>query len=424
MSKTAQERPRRAIVVGGSLCGLFAANLLRAAGWRADVYERVSEDLSSRGAGIVTHPELLKALVQAGARIDAELGIEVQSRITFGKSGDVIGERRLPQTFTAWNCVWHYLKEVLPAEHFHAGKMLSGVEQDEHGVTATFADGGTERGDLLVGADGIRSTVRRLFLPDAEPIYAGYVAWRGLVEEMALSAATHRALFDRFAFCLPPHEQMLGYPVAGAHNTVEPGKRRYNFVWYRPADGARDLPGLLTDGSGRLHRDGIPPNLVSRRLLDALRNDAVQLLSPQFEEVVRCAAQPFFQPIYDLESPRMAFGRVIILGDAAFVARPHCGVGVTKAAEDAACLANLLRDGTHPVVGALMKVEAERSVFGQAMVAHARHLGAYMQAQIKTQEERRMAERYRSTEAVMRETAISPQQMMGMIHWPRRTRPW
>ncbi|HUC61236.1 MAG TPA: FAD binding domain-containing protein [Alphaproteobacteria bacterium] len=411
----ARPQPRRAIVVGGSLCGLFAATLLHGAGWRVDIYERSSDDLSGRGAGIVTHPELFEVLRRAGVRIGAEIGVEVRSRVTFARNGDPIGEWPLRQILTAWGRLWRHLRAVFPPAHYHSGATLTGIEQDERGVSAHFADGTVEDGDLLVGADGIRSTVRRIFLPEVGPTYAGYVAWRGLVEEMALVEGVRRALFEHLAFCLPPREQILGYPVAGADDEVKPGRRRYNFVWYRPADEVLDLPGLLTDSSGRLHRDGIPPNMVSRHLLDALRADAARLLAPQFEEVVRLTAQPFIQPIYDLESPRMSFGRVILLGDAAFVARPHCGVGVTKAAGDALCLADTLRDGTRPIAAALAQVETVRSAFGRSMVAHARRLGAYMQAQIKAPEDRIMAERYRSPEAVMRETAIPLPEMEQRI---------
>jgi 2-polyprenyl-6-methoxyphenol hydroxylase-like FAD-dependent oxidoreductase len=102
----------------------------------------------------------------------------------------------------------------------------------------------------------------------------------------------------------------------------------------------------------------------------------------------------------------MAFDRVALLGDAAFVARPHCGMGVTKAAGDAMALVKALR--AHDTVPAALEgYSAERVQVGAAIVQHARHLGAYMQAQLKDETDRQMAERYRTPEAVMRETAVS-----------------
>ena len=121
--------------------------------------------------------------------------------------------------------------------------------------------------------------------------------------------------------------------------------------------------------------------------------------------LVRLAAQPFLQPIYDLEAPRIAFGRAAILGDAAFVARPHVAAGVVKAAEDALALAQAL-DACAEVEPALRRYEAERIGVGQRIIERARHLGAYLQAELRSVEERDFAARHRTVEAVMAETAV------------------
>ena len=138
-----------------------------------------------------------------------------------------------------------------------------------------------------------------------------------------------------------------------------------------------------------------------------MRAAADSLLASQFGEVVRLTEKPFFQPIYDLEMPRMAFGRIALLGDAAFVGQPHAGMGVTKAAGDAVSLTNALLATDHDVEQALKRFETARLPVGAAVIARARHLGAYMKAQISTEEERRMAETFRTPEAVMKETAVA-----------------
>src|SRR5260370_40394610 len=127
-------------------------------------------------------------------------------------------------------------------------------------------------------------------------------------------------------------ERILAYPVGGRNPARRPGSRRYNLVWYRPADETTELPDLLTDASGNLHDVSIPPPLIRAEVIGAMRTAAAKLVPPQFQEIVRLAAQPFLQPIYDLEAPHIAFGRVAILGDAAFVARPHAAARVVKAA--------------------------------------------------------------------------------------------
>jgi 2-polyprenyl-6-methoxyphenol hydroxylase-like FAD-dependent oxidoreductase len=393
---------KRVLVIGGSLGGLFAANLLHRAGWDVQVFERVADELAGRGAGIVTHPALFQTLERIGIPADAGIGVQVLSRVTLDRSGEPVGSYDYPQVLTAWGRLYHLLKQALPAQRYTSRKHLISVEQKPGRVIAMFADGSLEEADLLIGADGIRSTVRAQFAPETQPQYAGYVAWRGLVEESELSANTHRTLFPHFGFCLPPHEQMLGYPVAGANNAMEPGRRRFNFVWYRPADEA-ELARLCTDESGKVHENGIPPPLISASVMAEMR--AAAILAPQFAEIISRTAQPFFQPIYDLESPELVFGRVVLLGDSAFVARPHCGMGVTKAADDAAALTDLLNESG--IDEGLKRYDAARRLGGARIVTHARHLGAYMQAQQRTEHEREMAERYRTSEAVMKETAVT-----------------
>ncbi|MCR0985037.1 FAD binding domain-containing protein [Roseomonas populi] len=408
-SATSPHLPRRALIVGGSMAGLFTALLLSRQGWQVDVFERVGGELSGRGAGIVTHAPLFDVLARAGVSCRPDdLGVGVAGRRVFDRAGRLEAEIALPQVLTSWGRLYAVLRAHLPAERYHTDANLVAVEEGSDGVTARFEDGTTARGDLLVGADGLHSTVRNLLSPGVRPSYVGYVAWRGLVEEAALSDATRRALCGHFAFSLPPGEQMLGYPVAGADEAVLPGHRRFNFVWYRPAASGEMLGDLLTDDAGTRHEISIPPNRIRPQVIAAMRADADRLLAPQFAEVVRRTAMPFLQAILDLEAPRMRLGtRSVILGDAAFVARPHVGMGVTKAAVDAAALADALAGHPRDIGAALDGFERKRLASGRAVIRRARHLGAYMQAQILDPEERAMAERHRSPEAVMTETAVA-----------------
>ncbi|WP_321960574.1 FAD binding domain-containing protein [Paraburkholderia sp. J7] len=398
---------RSAVIVGGSLGGLFAANLLLRSGWDVTVLERVPDELAGRGAGIVTHPELFDALTAAGVAVGDDIGVTVHSRVTLNPDGTVGGSRPLTQTLTAWSKMFHVLRAALPDTSYRSGAFVERVDSFADHAEVTLADNTKLRADLVIAADGFRSSIRQNYLPSVQLEYAGYIAWRGLVDERDLSRETWEALFDKFGFCLPPGEQMLGYPVAGPGNSTEPGHRRYNFVWYRPTDEATTLRELLTDATGKCHPNGIPPHLIRPSVLADVREAAHELLAPQFAEVVDKTKQPLFQPIYDLEATKLVFDRVVLLGDAAFVARPHCGMGVTKAAGDATQLARSL-SATGNIDQALAEYERQRLQFGCAIVEHARHLGAYMQAQMKSPFEREMAEKYRTPEAVMRETAVAP----------------
>ncbi|MGD9922170.1 MAG: FAD-dependent monooxygenase [Pseudorhodoplanes sp.] len=400
-AKHAQRR-RRVTVIGGSMSGLFAGLMLRAEGWEVDLYEKVEGEMSGRGAGIVAQPEILSALRALGVDTGA-LGVAVQKRRLFDPSGSLTLEIDCPQVMTSWERVYRILRDAFPQVHYHRGHSLATIEQDGDGVTAIFASGERVTADLLIGADGIRSTVRGICAPESQPLYAGYAAWRALIAESAMPPQVHRDIFPVMAFCLPPGEQMLGYPVAGPDDDVRPGRRRYNMIWYRPADEHTGLAALLTDESGARHAISIPPPLISRASIAAMREAAGRLLAPQFVEAVGLVDQPILQPIFDLVSDRIAFGRIAIIGDAAFVARPHVGAGVAKAAGDAAALTAAL-GSTDDITAALRHFEAQRLPEGLRMVQRARHLGAYLQA-ARSSEEAALAARHSVAEAVLEETA-------------------
>jgi 2-polyprenyl-6-methoxyphenol hydroxylase-like FAD-dependent oxidoreductase len=393
----------RAVVIGGSMSGLLSGLVLRRAGWAVDVYERVESELSGRGAGIVAQYELIERLRALGFATD-DLGVQITSRKILDAQGRLTHEIECPQVLTAWERVYRLLRDAFPPEHYHRGWALAGFTQDSDAVTAHFSNGEKVDADLLVGADGIRSTVRQQCAPDVHPLYAGYSAWRALIPENAFPADVHRELFEFMTFTLPPGEQFLGYPVAGPDNDLRPGHRRYNVVWYRPADERTKLQWLLTDEYGVTHEISIPPPLIRREAIAEMRADAERLLGPQFRQVVKLIDEPILQPIYDLESPHMAYGRVAVIGDAAFVARPHVAAGVSKAADDAAALVAALT-AEADVARALLRFDAARLPENYKIIERARHLGAYLQA-TRTQEEQARAGRHSTDDAVISETAV------------------
>lgn len=408
MAGTGGPVPRRALIIGGSMAGLFCALSLLRDGWDVHVFERIGSELSGRGAGIVTHAELLDILKACGADSEAaRVGVFVPGRRVFARDGSLEGERRLEQVVTSWGHLYGLLRQALPDAIYHHGRTLARVEEAGARVRAHFDDGAVEEGDLLIGADGIASTVRLQFAPEVQPSYVGYIAWRGLVPEGELSPETQAELADYFAFSLPPGEQMLGYPVAGENEALERGRRRYNFVWYRPAPAQSVLADLLTDTDGVRHALSIPPNKIRPDVIAEMRRAARETLSPQFADVVAHTAHPFIQVIQDLSSPRMVLGRrTLILGDAAFVARPHVGMGVTKAAGDADALARRLRTEAG-IDAALAAFEAERRPYGAAVVRRARQLGAHLQADLPTPEDRAAAAHHCKPDAIMAETAVN-----------------
>lgn len=374
----------RALIIGGSVGGLFAAHLLGSIGWDVDVFERVNEDLASRGAGIGTHPALREIMRRLGLSIDNSIVVVTPSYFCRDRTGRLILELPTPRMMSAWAPLYRGLRDNLRSARYHRGKDCVEVRSSADGVTAVFADGSQVMGDLLVAADGIRSTVRSQFLPDVKPDYAGYVAWRALVPERDVAPATRAVLEREYLFCVPEGELALCYVVPARDGDTRVGHRDYNLVWYRPAEEVA-LADLCTDAQGRRHGGSIPPPLIRPEIIADIRERACADLAPPLADTVLRTEQPFFQAIHDLASPRMVFGRVAVLGDAAFVARPHVGAGVTKAALDALCLAEVIAAAGGDLDTALARYDRERCRFGEWIVGRGRDLGASIGVRAKAE---------------------------------------
>ncbi len=355
----------RVLIIGGSLGGLFAGLLLRQAGWEVTVCERSTGDLASRGAGIGTHVEMFDIMRRLGIAVDQSIGRSFSSRSCLSRDGTVIAELPFDKIQTSWTLLYRALRRQLPDACYRAGMQLDDIAQHAGGVTAIFTDGTRMEGDLLIGADRLHSTVRASAFPAAPaPVYAG---WRGVIDGLAVPQAA-RGVFESYASYLPPREMFLAYLQPGADDDLTPGRRRMNWLWYHPVNPAA-LQAMCTDASGR-HHAAIPPPLIRPGVLATFRAEAKAVLPPQFIALTEATPAPFFQPIFDLESPRLVAGRALLLGDAAFVARPHVGAGVTRAALNAAWLTDALK-ATADVDAALATYDAQARAFGSALVARA-----------------------------------------------------
>jgi 2,6-dihydroxypyridine 3-monooxygenase len=358
----------RAVVVGGSLGGLNAALWLQDIGWDVEVLERSASPLEGRGAGIVLHPATARYLVDHAVADLTQISAPVDWLRYLGADATVLSQTACRFRFTSWTTLYRFLLGCVDRSRYLMGTAVCGVEVESGTATVTTASGDRIRADLVVAADGVSSTVRSHLLPEVSPRYAGYVGWRGTVGEEQLSSGTFRALHEAITYHLMPASHILAYPIPNVDGTVTPGRRQFNWVWYRNVAEGAPLDDLMIGTDGRRHPLSLPPGVVQPHHVDELRTAAKHLPGP-LAEIVMETAEPFVQLIVDVAVPRMVVGRVCILGDAAFGLRPHAAVGTAKAAEDAWQLARALQSNPDDVDGALTAWEDRQLRLGRQVAA-------------------------------------------------------
>ena len=375
---TVQQRFPHVVIVGGSLGGLSAGLFLRAVGCRVTLFERSPAPLIGLGAGIVLNPATIRYFTQQGTPALDTISVASQWVHYLDAQGAPVAVLREPYRFSAYNALYGALLDAFGREDYHLGATMTGFTQDATGVVVHLQDGRQAPCDLLVCADGIRSTARRHLLPTVELQYAGYVAWRGIVSASALPPATVAALADVISYHIMPHSHFLTYPIPGKAEATD-GLPWLNWLWYRNVPAGAALTQLLTDRQGVVRDVSLAPGAVSAAAIDQMRADSALALPPLLADLLMRAEHPFLQVVMDCAVPRMAFGRVCLIGDAAFVARPHTAAGTAKAAEDGWQLAQALQATQGDVIQALQQWEPHQLALGEALLARARTAGQRVQ---------------------------------------------
>jgi 2,6-dihydroxypyridine 3-monooxygenase len=364
----------RAVVMGGSLGGLNAALFLRAAGLEVDVYERSPAPLVGQGAGIVLNPATLRYLVENEVSDLGAVSLATGVLRYLDHEGRTVAEHPEPYRFTSYDALYRTLLGAFDADRYHLGEEVVHFAQDGDRVGVRLASGVETNADLLVCADGIRSSARSRLVPDRRPRYAGYVAWRGTAAPAALSSETSRLLREAITYGILRHGHCLSYPIPGPGSAAD-GGYLFNWLWYRNVPEGSDLAAVMTDREGRRRDISLPAGGVSEERVRRLREDAASALPPQIAELVAATDRPFIQAVFDADVPRMAFGRVCLIGDAAFACRPHAAAGSAKAAEDAYRLGTALRAARGDIGEALRAWEPGQIRLGQSVLERTRAAG-------------------------------------------------
>jgi 2,6-dihydroxypyridine 3-monooxygenase len=361
-------------IAGGSIGGLTAACLLRDAGHDVTVFERSPTELKDRGAGIVCLEATSRYLTERiGLPID-DFTVKTDFIRFLGRGNEVAFQQDHEYRFSSWTTVYRLLLNAFDRERYRLGHEMT--EWLDHGeeIELRFAEGDPFKADLLVCADGVGSLSRKRLQPTAVPRYAGYVAWRGILPETDLDPSLVARLGEAMTFHLPSNGQALIYPIPGMDGSVKKGERLINLVWYRNYSEGGDLDHLMVDRDGQRRAVSLPPGKVADVHQEELRAAARARLPNDFTDVILGTPELFLQVIYDIEIEQMAFGRVCLLGDAAFVARPHAGAGTAKAAEDGWALAAALNKADD-IPSALKIWEEDQIKLGRALVERTRAMG-------------------------------------------------
>lgn len=310
-----------ALVIGGGIGGLATALALRRVGITADVFEQAPE-IREIGAGLSVWCNGLEALRWLGAD---EAVREAGSPLRLLENADWLGNRLnvIPIHVFGHHVaieradLLETLRRKLDPTCLHTGKRLVDLVQENGSVRATFGDGSTARGEVLIGADGIHSTVRAVLDPTAVPRDAGQTVWRGI------ASFSH----ERW-----PIGTALSYMGRGKHFATEP-LRDGRIFWYAVVNRPRG------EDSGRR----IAPRVELGRLFEDAPPPVPELIEKTDEAwIIR-------NLLLDLPTPRRwVHGRVALIGDAAHAMRPNLGQGACLALEDAVVLARALAQALDP----------------------------------------------------------------------------
>ncbi|OAJ54857.1 hypothetical protein A6V36_08430 [Paraburkholderia ginsengiterrae] len=330
------------VIAGGSIAGLSSALTLGCIGHDVHVYERSEVPLRGKGGGVAVLRHMMKFLEQHGHYTQKMISVPTVMRRRIDINGDVLTEEPEKLPFSSWDTVYRSLCAMLPKHRISYGREVVGFTEHDNAIEIELEGGERISADMLLAADGIGSRTRARLFPHYESRFAGYVAWRGIVDESLFSPREVEELVNNFTMFRDPGHMFMAFLIPGLDGALEPGKRRFNWLWYRNEADVAAMHRHLTDAQGHRHHSSISPGQLSAASFEELCELASRHLPAALQQLVRETRAPFFQSIFDALSPEFSVGRVALIGDAACTVRPHTASGTSKAADDAVALAEAL----------------------------------------------------------------------------------
>ncbi len=358
-------------IIGGSVAGCATAALLHRAGHDVTVFERSESDLVSRGAGIGT-PTAVWLDMMARGLIDGTLSAcraDYMRYVTRGSGtghprwlGDAGGRGSL--MLLNWSHLYRCLRRGVPDDRYRSAWTVELIEERPGGTTVHLHPGSSLDFDLVVCADGYRSTGRGLIDPGAAPCYRGMVSWRGLLRESDIGVDP----LDGCDLLRVGYQGGHGalYYIPGSGQSTQPGKRLLIWGYYlQVPEGA--LSSVLIDDQGRQQSSSVPFGKVHPQVRAALEARLADLLPTVLFQLVQQSRNSAIQAIYSVVPRSYARDRICLVGDAGAVFPPFTTSGVLKAVANVTSLADALA-GASPVDDALRRwSRAQLQVAAQVM---------------------------------------------------------
>jgi 2-polyprenyl-6-methoxyphenol hydroxylase-like FAD-dependent oxidoreductase len=304
--------------------------------------------------------------------LDQPIATHMDTPVYLDRDGKVKFRIKRPINLTSWDALYHRLRanfdgykssycldppRDLPTDGqaiYDLGKRVTAATSYNGSATVAFDDlvnggSGSYSCDLLIAADGSNSTIRRLLAPETSQEYVGYVAWRAVVPESEVTEETRKFYNNNFFTSILPGKlgYVLGYAIPGVNGTLEPGKRSCNVVWYtRLNRSSPEYTEALTDTDGVLHRSTIPKGKVQPKVWAKAVKSAASGMPSFCYEICSKAKEPFLSAINDCEAPRAVWhgGKVLLVGEALLLVRPHTGSSFDTAAFQVLQLRRALSD--------------------------------------------------------------------------------
>jgi 2-polyprenyl-6-methoxyphenol hydroxylase-like FAD-dependent oxidoreductase len=334
------ESRRSAVIVGASLSGLMTALVLSRIGFAVSVLERSGNSFRTGAALHVDHGLLARL---TGNRMHNPLAPGIQSWFTV--HAGLLGAARS-----------HPLIDI------RQGMSVESVGQNTESAWVVAVNGQRFGGDLVVGADGHNSVVRRTVSPEKpNATFAGYSIWLGVVQESTLGPNVRWP--SETAFLGGGDEYLLGYPLPGSDGSVEKGHRQLGWAWY---DSSRN--GLFREKgcvAGNVVSHSLKAADVPEQTLRELASDAERWPSLWHDAILDSIKRKAVigTPITEYVPDRLVEGRLALVGDAAHVPTPMTGNGFRASLLDAEALAECLSgevSGSGPLQSSLVKYQTLR----------------------------------------------------------------